>query len=60
MTNRDIRRAISTAHVKHWEVADVLGIHENTFYRMMRHELPDDKRQQILSAIESITKRKER
>jgi len=60
MANDDIKRFITTAHIKCWEVADALGIHENTFFRMMRHELPEGKRQQIMSVIENIAKKKER
>jgi len=56
--NLDIRNALAEAKrkngIKTWQVASQLGVHETTFYRWMRHELPDSKKKQIFKAIEDI------
>lgn len=56
MKNKDIREALKINGVKHWELADHLGIHENTFVRRLRKELPDTEKHQIFEAIEKLSK----
>lgn len=56
MQNEAIRKSISDSGLKYWEVADAIGIADTTFARWLRHELPDDKQKQILSAIEQLEK----
>lgn len=51
-TNELIRTAMKAKNAKAWQVADLLGVHENTFYRMMRHELPEEKQREIITLIE--------
>lgn len=52
--NRKIRDAIYDKRLRNWEVADALKISEATFVRWMRHELPEDRQDQIVEAIKSI------
>lgn len=52
--NQDVRTAACNAGVCHWQIADAMGVHENTFSRMMRHELPEDKKKEVFNAIERI------
>ncbi|NEU29180.1 hypothetical protein GN156_00080 [bacterium LRH843] len=52
MRNEDIRRA--KASVPNWLIAEKLGIHENSFYRLLRQELPKEKREEILKVIEEL------
>lgn len=54
MINKDIRTEIYKHGVRQWEVADVLGIHEVTLSRKLRHELSDEEKERILEAIEEI------
>lgn len=54
MHNERIRNAIKNNGLRHWEVADALGISEATFVRMMRHELPDEDRDRILEVIKRM------
>ena len=54
MKNLDIRKQILNKKVHYWEVAERCGIHESTLSRMLRRELPDDKKQRILQIIEDI------
>ena len=50
----EIKSLASRKKVALWEIADKLGISENTLYRWFRHELPEDKEQQIREAINEI------
>lgn len=50
--NGEIRKAAKAARVPFWRIADVLGISEATFARLMRKELPANKRAEILAIIE--------
>lgn len=52
--NRKIRDAIYDKRLRNWEVADALKISEATFVRWMRHELPEDRQDQIVEVIKGI------
>lgn len=54
MKNNDVREEIKRAGVFHWEVADALGVAESTFCKMLRKELPEEKKQKIYSAIKTL------
>lgn len=56
MCNNDIREKIKFAGVRYWQVAGELGVSDGNFSRMLRRELPDDKKTQILEAIDRLTK----
>jgi predicted XRE-type DNA-binding protein len=50
--NEDIRIAIKEAGLKQWQVADVYGLSEGNFSRLLRKELHPEKKEQVLGAIE--------
>ena len=52
--NLEIREAIRKRRLKHWEVADALGYNASYFSRLLRHELPDERKREILEVIDSI------
>lgn len=52
--NNDIRAAAKQKGVKHWEIADKLGIIDSNFSRNLRHELSDKQKQQIFAIIDAI------
>lgn len=52
MNNIEIREAIKESGLKHWQIADMIGIADTTFCRMLRRELPEDKKQEILTAMQ--------
>lgn len=52
--NEDIRNRAKEAGVKLWEVAEYLRVADSTFSRQLRRELPGDKKQHILNAIDRI------
>lgn len=58
MANNDIRNEAKKVGVMFWQIADSLNISEATFTRMMRHDLPEEKKQEILSIIENLRKEK--
>lgn len=55
MKNLDIRKEISDADLKLWQVADGMGFTDSTFSRKLRHELPDEKKAQIRAVIAQLS-----
>lgn len=55
MRNIDLRLAISEARLRHYEVAQVLGVSDSAFSKMLREELTGEKRDQVLKAIQQLT-----
>lgn len=56
--NTDVRRAIAEAGLHHWELAEKLGISENTLVRWLRYQLPEEKKRLILDTIEREVKKR--
>lgn len=54
MVNEKLRKIINDSGVRQWQIADELGIHEKTLTVWLRHELPEDKKQMILDAVEKL------
>lgn len=52
--NLEIRKHASSAGVKLWQVAEELGITDFTLSRKLRHELPEDKKAEILAIIDRL------
>ena len=49
-----IKKIIKENGLAYWQISEILGIHENTLTRRLRHE-PDGKmRQEILEAIDKL------
>lgn len=59
MTNAEIKLKAAGAGVRLWEIAEKLGINDGNFSRKLRHELPDDMKQRVLSIIDEIRNKKE-
>lgn len=38
-----------------WQVADALGINESSLSRLLRYELPDEKRREIIAVIDHLS-----
>lgn len=51
MNNLLIRIAMTESGTRQWEAAQILGVHESTFSRMLREELPELEQQQIADLI---------
>ena len=54
--NKDIRASIKESGVHMYEIAHELGISDAWFSKLLRYELPAEKKTQILQAIERIRK----
>ena len=54
--NTDIRTQIKESGLHLYEVAHELGISDAWFSKMLRYELPAEKKAQIMQAIERIRK----
>lgn len=52
MKNQEIRKAIRSAGVRQWQVAEAMGLREDTLSRKLRHELNEESKQEVLAAIE--------
>lgn len=55
MQNLELRLAITEARLRYYEVAQVLGISDSAFSRMLRKELTGEKRDRVLQAIKQLT-----
>lgn len=54
--NIEIRNAIFSNNIKKWEIANKLGITDSTFSRMLRNEIPNEKKKEILNIINDLKK----
>lgn len=57
--NSDIKSAAKTAGIYLYNIADRLGVSENTMTRLMRRELSDEKKAQIKAIIAELAAEKE-
>ena len=55
MSNTDIRSEITAEGLRHWQIAEHLGISESWLCRKLRHELPDEEKAKIRSAIKELS-----
>lgn len=56
MSNMDIRIYLKAHRVSLWQLADALGVHENTLLRRLRHELPEEEKARLRSLVDEIAK----
>lgn len=59
MTNLIIREEAKRHSVKLWQIAAKLGKSDSDFSRMLRTELPSEKKKQILEIIDRLSKSSE-
>jgi len=52
--NAEIRNAIENSYFFTWQLAQKLGIHENTLYRWLRTEMAEDKKEKVMIAIAQL------
>lgn len=55
-SNAEVRQSIAENRLLKWEVAEKIGITDSQFSRWLRRELPPDKRERVLQAIEQLSK----
>ncbi len=59
MKNSKIKQLAKEKGIKLWQVAEVYGISDGNFSRLLRRELPKEKEEKILSIINYLNKEKE-
>lgn len=57
MFNQDIRQEIKDAGLFYYQIAEQLGINDGNFSRLLRHELPQEKKEQIRGIIQQLAKK---
>lgn len=50
--NYDIKRLAESKGIKMWQIADVYGLHESNFCRLMRYPLSPEDRERVIKAID--------
>ncbi len=53
MLNMEIRVEMTKKNLKQWQVANLLGVCESHFSRMLRKELSKDEKKRVLTAIKN-------
>lgn len=59
MENKELRSEAKSRNVKHWQIADYIGISESTLVHWLRKKLPADKEKQVYEAIHAIAAKQE-
>ena len=54
MTNQDVKTLAKESGVKLWQVAERLNKTDSAFSRLLRHELPQEQKEQIRSIIKEL------
>ena len=57
-TNIRIREAMLRTGLKQWQVAEIIGVTEETMSRKMRYELSDKEQDNIIILIEAYTQKR--
>ena len=55
--NQEIRRAVREARLRLWQVAKAYGVTDSGFSRMLREELPPEKKALVMGVIEQLQER---
>lgn len=58
MANEDIRRLIKDVCIRHWKLAERLGISETTLVRKLRKELSTNEKEKIKKEIDKYREEK--
>ena len=57
--NQDIRNELKDLKIKQWELAEFMGIGETTMTRWLRRELPNNRKDHIISMAHKLAQIKE-
>ena len=52
--NKDIKDLIKSKNLRSWMIAEKLGMLDNSFSRLLRYPLTENKRIEILEAIDRV------
>ena len=53
--NQDVRKVIENSGLRYWQVAAEIGMRDDKFSRILRFELPEEKKREIYAAVERLT-----
>lgn len=59
MNNNDIREMARNHGVRLWQIASKLNMQDSNFSKMLRTELPNEKKENIIKIIKEIVKERE-
>lgn len=59
MKNLEIKQLAKEKGIKLWQVAEIYGISDGNFSRLLRKELPKEKEEKILSIINNYNKERQ-
>lgn len=59
MQNKAVRIALMECNMKQYELAELMGIHDFSLSRKLRHELPPDEQIRIVNLIKAHASGKE-
>ena len=54
MSNTALKQEMRAAKVRQWQIADELGVCEMTLVRLLRRDLPEEKKAHIRSIIAKL------
>lgn len=54
MRNKEIKDYIKSKGIPMWRVAERLGIADSSFSRMLRYEISDDKKKEIMHIADEL------
>lgn len=58
--NQKVRDTAKAAGIKHWEIANYMGISEPTLVRWLRTPMPDGREKTVLRAIAELAQTKQK
>lgn len=56
MCNKDIRDYARIKDIRLWQIAEKLNLQDSNFSRLLRHELPEEKKAEIYKIIDELSK----
>lgn len=54
MQNKDVRRAAAAKGIRLWQLAEACGMADTTFSKLLRRELPLEKKQEVFAIIDKV------
>jgi len=58
LSNEDLKAIAKKSGLYLWQVADIYGLSDTNFSKLLRKELPDEKKNRILAIIKELSTRK--
>lgn len=55
MCNKEIKEYARKKRVKLWQIAERLNMQDSNFSRLLRHELTEDKKEEIRKIIDELS-----